>query len=285
MRTTSTATHSLRSFRVTSWQLFALRAPHPFSDGTIRQGFPSCRIPTIRTAITSPCESQASLAFRGVSHTSTCARPVRNPLCVLCEQNARRRPHGALHTRSPGERIRSKFISSLPSVHLRDRLHPPWRFRTGFHSRRRARGGLMRSTARTSRSLPCKPGTVFEMATAATRPLFLVWCRLCRHSMHTLLRVTTHTPFHDTLTRRRGCAFPHTNRHFSFIPLSHTRGLSHTRSFTYTRVFTHALRAFQHARCTHTFNHTHRDNRTGESCHHRGFRGLHTPPSSSCTRS
>ena len=96
-------------FPVTSWQLFALRAPRHFSDGTIRQGFPSCRIPTIPAATTSPCASQASLAFRGVPHASTCALPVRNLLRALCEQNAQRRPHGALHTRSPGEPIRSKF--------------------------------------------------------------------------------------------------------------------------------------------------------------------------------
>jgi len=28
-----------RTFSVTSWQLFALRAPRPLPDGTIRQGF------------------------------------------------------------------------------------------------------------------------------------------------------------------------------------------------------------------------------------------------------
>ena len=125
MRTTSTATHSLRTFPRDV--MAAIRASRTSSllEGTIRQGFSSCRIPTTRAAMMSPCASQASLAFRGVPHASTCARPVRNLLRALCEPNARRRPHGASHTRSPGEPIRFKFLSSLPSVRLRDRLHPP----------------------------------------------------------------------------------------------------------------------------------------------------------------
>ena len=143
---TSAATHNLRSFPVTSWQLFELRAPRPFlSDGNLRQGFPSCRIPTIRAATTPPFVSQASLAFRGVHHASTCSLLARNPrrgtpddvnrasrgtrsasgkpLRALCDQNARHRPQGALHTRSPGKPVRSKFtIPSLTSVRPRGRL-------------------------------------------------------------------------------------------------------------------------------------------------------------------
>ena len=46
-----------------------------------------------------------------------------------------------------------------------------------------------------------------------------------------------HTPHH--YTRTGGCGFPHTNRHFSIIPLSHTRGLCYTRGFFHTSCFSH----------------------------------------------
>ena len=89
----------------------AVRAPCPFSDGTIRQGFnPSCRIPTTRAAMTSPCAFKANLAFRGVPHANTCALPVRDLRRALCEQNTLCRPHRASHTRPPGEPIRSESI-------------------------------------------------------------------------------------------------------------------------------------------------------------------------------
>ena len=91
----------------------AVRASRTSSllDGTIRQGFLSCWIPIILAAMTSPCASQASLAFRGFPHASTCALPVRNLRRALCEQNALCRPHRALHTRPPGEPLQSKFVS------------------------------------------------------------------------------------------------------------------------------------------------------------------------------
>ena len=136
---TSAAICNLRSFPVTSWQPFALRAPRPFSDGNIRQGFPSCRIPTIQprchpahpkqasrfkgfptrahvlcSSVTCAAESpMTSLAPRNRA-TSCASRGTHNAsgrqLRALCEQNAWRRPHGALHARSPGKPVRSKFI-------------------------------------------------------------------------------------------------------------------------------------------------------------------------------
>ena len=84
-------------------------------DGTIRQGFnPSCRIPTTRAAMTSPCASpKANLAVRGVHHASTCALLVRNLCRALCEQNTLRRPRRVSHTRSRREPVQSK--SSYPA--------------------------------------------------------------------------------------------------------------------------------------------------------------------------
>ena len=63
-----------------------------------------------------PRNSAISRASRGTHNASG------KPLRTFCEQNARRRPQGALHTRLPGEPFRSKFTSSLASVRPRDRL-------------------------------------------------------------------------------------------------------------------------------------------------------------------
>ena len=98
------------TFGVTSWQPLALRAPRPSLDGTIRQGFSSCRIPTTRAAMTSPCAFKANLALRGVPHANTCALPFRHLRRALCEQNTLHRPHRASHTRPPGEPVRSESI-------------------------------------------------------------------------------------------------------------------------------------------------------------------------------
>ena len=110
MRSTSTATHSLRTFPVTSWQLFALRAPRPVSDGIIRQGFTLLPDSNHTCSHDVTAHPKASPAFRGVPHASTCALPVRNLHRALCEQNTLRRPHRASHTRPPGERIHSESI-------------------------------------------------------------------------------------------------------------------------------------------------------------------------------
>ena len=200
------------------------------------------------------------------------------------------RTHGAGHTElytharlenpsDPNSYFQPSFCPSTGSAYIHH-----VRFRTGFHSRRRARGGLVRSTARTPRSLLCKSGAVLETATAATRPLSLVWCRLHRHSKQACTPAChdAYTPYHDTLTRTCGCVFPHTNRHCPLIPRPHTRGFSHTsclfhtRPFTHARHFTHAMRAFQHA-FRHTRKHTHRNNHAGDSRFHKSSRGLHTP--------
>ena len=145
-------------------------------DGTIRQGFtPSCRNPTTRAAMTSPCVSKANLAVRGVHHANECALPIRNLRRAPCEQNTPRRPRRVSHTCPRREPIQSK--SSYPTWPLSVRgisyIHRV-RFRTWSHSRSRARGGLVRCTARTARSLLCQPGTVPNVTTAATRPLSIV---------------------------------------------------------------------------------------------------------------
>ena len=74
------------------------------------------------------------------------------------------------HARVENPSSQNPYPAYLLSVCRIGYLHRG-RFRTGFHSRSRARGGLVRSTARTSRSLPCKPGAVPK---TATRPLSLV---------------------------------------------------------------------------------------------------------------
>ena len=180
-------------------------APRPSSDGNIRQGFPSCRIPTMQPRH-HPAHPKASLAFRGVPHASTCALLVRNP-CRGIPDDVTGTPNPARFLAQAGVRVThrgDRFARSANrthdaghmELHTHARLENPSdpnsffqpsfcpsagsayihrvRFRTGFHSHRRARGGLVRRTARTSRSLLCKSGMVLEMATAAIRPLSLV---------------------------------------------------------------------------------------------------------------
>jgi len=101
------------------------------------------------------------------------------------------------------------------------------RFRTGFHLRRCARGGLVRSTARTPRSLLCKPGTVTKVATAATRPLSLVRHRLCRTLTRTFSRALTLT--HSTMALGHAVV---PSRIPTAISLSY-RDLTHAVSFTH----------------------------------------------------
>ena len=70
------------------------RVPRPFMDGTIRQGFtPSCRIPTTRAAMTSPCalkkQTSQSEGFSTRAHV----------LCpsVTCTVHSANRTHRAGH--------------------------------------------------------------------------------------------------------------------------------------------------------------------------------------------
>ena len=111
-----------------------------------------------------------------------------------------------------------------------------------------------------------------------------------RHLPHIQRPHTRCFPYIRPLTHTR--LFAHAYRSPHTHPTTHTRGGTHTWCFTHTdRLFTrtwgagkHAPRhtrnhtthtrgffhtrcAFQHARCTHTFHHTHRDNHTGESGH------------------
>ena len=174
MRSTSTATRSSHTLHLARDVMAAARVPRPSWTAPSGRDSPSCRIPTTRAAMTSPCTLKANLALRGVPHASTCALPVRNLCLALCEQNTLRRPRRVSHTCPPGEPIQSESITSLPFVRRGIGNIHRVRFRTGFHSRKRARGGLVRCTARTSRSPPCKPGTLPKIATAATRPLSFV---------------------------------------------------------------------------------------------------------------
>ena len=60
----------------------------------------------------------------------------------------------------------------------------------GLYPRNRARGGLARGTARTTRALPCRPGTVPNATTAATRHLARHSRSFCLHSTLAHLRAT-----------------------------------------------------------------------------------------------
>ena len=133
---TSVAIRNLRSFPVTSWQPFAHLVPsltvtsgrdsppagfqlfshghpaHPKQASRFK-GFPT-RAHVLCSSVTCAAESpMTSLAPRN-RVTSCASRGTHNAsgrqLRALCEQNAWRRPHGALHARSPGKPVRSKFI-------------------------------------------------------------------------------------------------------------------------------------------------------------------------------
>jgi len=149
----------------------------------------------------------------------------------------------------------------------------------------------------------CPPSSPLHTATSHT-------LSLSYSAAHALVPFPSHTPYHShtqghspavfhshrlgachthpfTHTRRAGKHAPwHTRHHTTHTRgLFHTRGLNHTRCFFYTRGFFHT-RGFIHTRGhSHTFHHTHRDIHAGDSRYHKGFRGLHTPPSSACTRS
>ena len=157
---------------------------------------------------------------------------------VTCAVRSANRTHCAghieLYTRPPGEPIRSKFIIQPTFCPSAGSAHPPQRFRTGFHSRSHARGGLVRSTARTLRSLLCKSGAVPEIATAAARPLSLVRCRLRRHSTNILLRVTTRTQVNITLGHAVACSRIPTVISISYRSLTHSVSLTHTPLHTHT---------------------------------------------------
>ena len=90
------------------------------------EGFPT-RAHVLCLPVTHAAESPMTSLAPRTRAIYRASRGTRNAsgrlLRALCEQNARRRPQGALHTRSPGKPVRSKFaISSLTSVRPRGRL-------------------------------------------------------------------------------------------------------------------------------------------------------------------
>ena len=151
-----------------------------------------------------------------------------------------RRSRRVSHTRPRREPIQSE--SSDPAWLLSVRgigyIHR-WRSRTGFHSRSRARGGLVRCTARTAHSLLCQPGTVSIAATAATW-LLSVNCRSRRlHATHALkLPRATRLNLHSiTVTPGDAAAC---SRMPTVISLTHS-DLTHTVSLTYRSSLTRAV--------------------------------------------
>ena len=96
----------------------AARVPRPSWTAPSGRDSPSCRIPTARAPMTSPCTFKANLALRGVPHASTCALPVRNLRRTLCEQNTLRRRRRAV-THAPAWRthpFRIRYPAYLLSV-------------------------------------------------------------------------------------------------------------------------------------------------------------------------
>ena len=156
LRSTSAATCNLRTsaaihsrapctLPVTSWQLFAYLVP-PWTAPTGRVS-PSCQIPTTRAAMTSSYAFQKQTSHSEGFHTQA------HMLCppVNCAVRSANRTHCAghvelSHTRPPGEPIHSESITSLPFVRRGIGNIYRVRFQTGFHSRKRARGGLVRCT-------------------------------------------------------------------------------------------------------------------------------------------
>ena len=98
----------------------------------------------------------------------------------------------------------------------------------------------MRCTVRTSRSPPCKPGTVPIAATAAARPLSPICRRRRLHSTHAHLRVTTIR--HHSITFTPGDAAA-CSRMPTVISLTHS-DLTHAVPLTLGRSLTHG--------CSHT---------------------------------
>ena len=82
-------------------------------------------------------------------------------------------------------------LPSLTFVRPRDQLLTACVSGPGLYSRKRARGGLVRGTARTTRARPCRPGTVPIETTAATRHLSRHSRSLHLHSPLAHLRATT----------------------------------------------------------------------------------------------
>ena len=187
----------------------------------------------------------------------------------------------------PNSSIQPSFCPSAGSAYIH-RV----RFRTGFHSRRRTRQprakdgtNLAHAAVQIRRGARNSYGryTAFVPRLVPSLSPFNRRTPTCHDA---------YTPCHDT--RTCGCGLPHTNRHLPLIPQPHTRGFSHTRCFyhtrcfshtqpfthaghfTYARRFTHTMRESQHAFCQ-THEHTYRSNHTGDSRHHKRYRGLHTP--------
>ena len=118
------------------------------------------------------------------------------------------------------------------------------------YPRNRTRGGLVRGTARTTRARPCRPGTVANATTAATRHLARHSRSFCRHSARlalTLPRVTRLIPHTIPFALTRGdteCSHMATDISRVYSDLTHTVFLTHGRSLT-------------RASYTHTPHHSH----------------------------
>ena len=111
--------------------------------------------------------------------------PLPSVTCTVHPANrAHRAGHVGFHTRAhvknPSIPNPSTQPDLCPSV---GSANPPRAFPDrASYPRSRARGGLVRGTARTIRALPCRPGTVQIATTAATRHLFRHSRSRCLHA-------------------------------------------------------------------------------------------------------
>ena len=185
---------------------------------------------------------------------STRALPVRNLHCAFCKQNTPCRPRRVSHTCSRKEPIQSEFSTQPDLCPSTGPATSPRAFPDRVYLRNRARGGLVRGTARTTRALPCRPGTVPNATTAATRHLSRHSRSRCLHARHAHRRVTT-PRLHSTLNLTSGdaaaCSHMATVISRVYSDLTHavlthpTHGRSLTRaSYTHTHPRGHSPAVF-----------------------------------------
>ena len=114
---------------------------------------------------------------------------------VTCTVHSANRTHNAghvgFHTRAHVQNPSSPNPPTQPDLcPSAGSANPPREFPDRVYHRNRARGGLVRGTAQTTRARPCRPGTVANATTAATRHLSRHSRSLSRHSSLAHLRAT-----------------------------------------------------------------------------------------------
>ena len=127
----------------------------------------------------------------------------------------------------------------------------------GLNPRSRTRGGLVRGTARTTRSLPCRPGPVPIATTAATRhlclhsrsrhsSLALILPRVARLKLHTI--AFTFIPGDAAACSRMATDISRVYSDLTHAVLTHGRSLTHRASYTHSTPAGALTRGVSHTR-------------------------------------